>query len=84
MLDIDRGAVCIRLRRRTNDYIRYIRETLQVSDIFDENETMSHLTWLTIGTPAPRLYTDEDLSVSTIATSTAGSGVNDPEEIPKT
>ena len=82
MKDIDRGALCVLLRRRTDDYVRYVQTAMQVTDVFDEEETLSHLAWLTIGAPAARLYTDEDRSVSTLATTVTEPGVNDPGELP--
>ena len=80
---IDRGGLCLRLTRRQNDYVRYVRECTNIEGVFDIPETLSHLAWLTIGCPSAQLFTDEDMSVSTILTATDFIEDREAEEIPE-
>ena len=57
-----------RLRRRQGDFTAYVRSSLGVGESFTPDETLQHLEWLTIGTPAPPFYVDCADSVSTIST----------------
>ena len=84
---IDRGALMQRLRRRQGDFTAYVRSSLGVGDSFTPDETLQHLEWLTIGTPAPPFYVDCADSVSTISTggsiyAAADSAQNEYEDLP--